>query len=296
MNFSIRNGQLLFFACFISSLFDVLHGIEYFGVSVGEFSGTDVEGEVFLVNSTHLQILDFKTNNPNSPPSPFVFISASGEKSKPQIYKYHTSRNTEWIEKLVSLGKEQHKTHTRLIVKMTGSAAQWKKFAVVDLNGKVIGSVDLNQKPPQPFCCFESEPDMGLFGEYGIISDPIEVIDSRTLRIPRFSYKASQTPDGYFFAGAGKDIDTKTGKKAVIVGKDLSVNTCPMLKDITDETMIVRLDPSQTIYDIEWISVFCYKYSHDFGHLDIGLVENEEQVPPYIPDLRSSEPSAIQKC
>lgn len=70
-----------------------------------------------------------------------------------------------------------------------------------------------------------------------------------------------------------------------------------MLKDITDQDIIIRLDQSQTIYDIEWISVFCYKYSHDFGHLDMGLVENEEQVPPYIPDISISEPHVIsQNC
>ncbi|EFO99391.1 hypothetical protein CRE_22290 [Caenorhabditis remanei] len=276
---------------------DVINGIEYFGVSVGEFGGSGVDGEVFLVNSTHLQILGFRVGKPNLPPIPFAFISASNEKSTPKIYQYHSSPNGEWLENLVSLGSEQHKTHTRLIVKMTGSAAQWKQFAVVDNSGNIIASVNLNKKSPQPFCCFESEPDMGLFGEYGIISDPIEVIDSRTLRIPRFSYKASQTPDGYFFAGAGTDIDQKTGKKAMIVGRDSTLNACPMLKDITDQTMTVRLDRSQTIYDIEWISVFCYKYSHDFGHLDMGLVENEEQVPPYIPDVRTSEPPRIsQRC
>lgn len=278
----------------IASFFGWIRAIEYNGVSVGDFAGGGVEGEVFLVNSTHLQIIDFKMSKPSS--NPFVLISDK-QKSVPQIYQYHSSRTGDWLQALVSFGGEQQKTHTRLIVRMTGSAAQWKQFDVVDSNGKTIASVNLNQKPPQPFCCFESESDMGLFGEYGIISDPIEVLDSRTLRIPRFSYKASQTPDGYFFAGTGAEINQNSGIKASIVEKDSSLNSCPMLKDITDQHMIVRLDRSQTIYDIEWISVFCYKYSHDFGHLDIGLVENEEQVPPYIPDIRTSPPQRVtQNC
>lgn len=283
----MRNTFHYFF--FIASFFEVLRAIEYNGVSVGEFDG-GVEGEVFLVNSTHLQIIDFKTSKTNHPANPFVLISSSNQKSVPQLYQYKSSRSGEWVQNLVSLTEEQQKTHTRLIVRMTGSAAQWKQFAVVDSNGNIVSSVNLDQKPPQPFCCFESEADMGLFGEYGIISDPIQVVDSRTLRIPRFSYKASQTPDGYFFAGSGSEINQNSGIKASIIGRDSTPNTCPMLKDITDQDMIVRLDRSQTIYDIEWISVFCYKYAHDFGHLDIGLVENEEQVPPYIPDLRTSEP------
>lgn len=109
----------------------------------------------------------------------------------------------------VSLNSDEHKTPSRLVVKLTGSAAQWKQFAIVDMNGvsvviyvkktslffqSVLSSVNLDKKPPQPFCCFEREEDMGLFGEYGIISDPIEVIDSRTLKVPKFSYKASETP------------------------------------------------------------------------------------------------------
>uniref|UniRef100_A0A1I7V3P3 DM13 domain-containing protein n=1 Tax=Caenorhabditis tropicalis TaxID=1561998 RepID=A0A1I7V3P3_9PELO len=173
---------------------------------------------------------------------------------------------------------------------MTGSAAQWKQLAVVNPNGDTLSFVNLNLKPPQPFCCFESESDLGLFGEHGIVSDPIEVIDSRTLRIPKFSFKASQTSDSYFFAGAGTEINKNSGIKAFIIGRDSTPDSCPMRKDLTDQTMTVRLDQSQTIYDIEWISVFSYKNSHDFGHLDIGLVENEEQVPPFIPDVRTSEP------
>ncbi|CAB16924.1 DM13 domain-containing protein [Caenorhabditis elegans] len=291
----MRNSE--FFLIFIISYSGVIRAIEYNGVSLGEFSESDVEGEVFLVNSTHLQIVNFRTTKTNLPPIPFAFISSNNQKSTPKIYRHFSSQNGEWLSKLVSLSHEQHQIDTRLIVKMTGSAAQWKQFAVVDSNGNTLASVNMNQKPSAPFCCFESEADMGLFGEYGIISDPIEVIDSRTLKIPKFSYKASQTPDGYFFAGAGSEIDQKSGKKAAILRSDQTLNYCPMLKDITDQDIIIRLDQSQTIYDIEWISVFCYKYSHDFGHLDMGLVENEEQVPPYIPDISISEPHVIsQNC
>uniref|UniRef100_A0A8R1DMP4 DM13 domain-containing protein n=1 Tax=Caenorhabditis japonica TaxID=281687 RepID=A0A8R1DMP4_CAEJA len=284
--------NVIFFPIF---LLGSVRAVDYYGVSVGELSGSGTEGEVFLVNSTHLQILDFKSENSNLPPVPFVLISSTGQKSVPKIYKYEYSPNGEWLKKLVSLG-EDHKTYTRLVVKMTGSAAQWKQFAVVDSNGSILSSVNLDKKPPQPFCCFEREADMGLFGEYGIISDPIEVLDSKTLKVPRFSYKASQTPDGYFFAGTGSEIETKSGKKLAVIGKDTVDNICPMLQDISDRDMIIRLAENQTIYDIEWLSVFCVKYSHDFGHLDLGLVDNEEQVPPYMPEMRSAEPTkSVQK-
>ncbi|CAI2358077.1 unnamed protein product [Caenorhabditis sp. 36 PRJEB53466] len=280
---------------YITYFFGVIRAFEYYGVSVGTFSGAGVQGEVFLVNETHLQIVDFRATSLNLPPIPFILISGNNQRTTPKVYQYLHSPNGEWLQKLVSMGNE-HKTHSRLVLKMnSGSAAQWKQLAVVDVNGSILSSVILDKKPPQPFCCFEREPDMGMFGEYGIISDPVEVLDSKTLRVPRFSYKASQTPDGYFFAGSGSEIDTNSGKRALIVGKDSPSNICPMLQDITDRDMIVRLGENQTVYDIEWLSVFCYKYSHDFGHLDLGLVENEEQVPPFIPDVRSEPPTGVRR-
>lgn len=51
--------HLQVFYSILSFFTEFVRAFDYFGVSVGSFEGSDVEGEVFLVNSTHLQILDF---------------------------------------------------------------------------------------------------------------------------------------------------------------------------------------------------------------------------------------------
>ncbi|CAD6188929.1 unnamed protein product [Caenorhabditis auriculariae] len=161
---------------------------------------------------------------------------------------------------------------------------------LIGFSVETLSAVSIDKEVPKPYCCFEKEPGLGLHGEYGIASDPIEVLDSKTLSIAGFSYKASRTPDGWFFAGQGDQIDQMTGKKALIVGKDEPHKHCAMKEDISNQDFIIRLAGNQTIYDIEWLSVFCYRFSHDFGHIELGLVEDEYLVPPFIPEVRESAP------
>ncbi|EPB75415.1 hypothetical protein ANCCEY_05466 [Ancylostoma ceylanicum] len=52
----------------------------------------------------------------------------------------------------------------------------------------------------------------------------------------------------------------------VITGR---VYHCSIKEDWTNEDIVVRLADGQTVYDIEWVSVFCYNYSVDFAHLPV---------------------------
>lgn len=49
----------------------------------------------------------------------------------------------------------------------------------------------------------------------------------------------------------------------------------------------VRLLGSQTIYNIDYISIFCYQYDVDFGHYKINF-SAENEIPAYIPPTKSA--------
>ncbi|CAB3401033.1 unnamed protein product [Caenorhabditis bovis] len=287
----------LFVVLSLSILVQFGECIEYYGNYIGSISTNGIEAEVYLVNTSHIQVVNFRTKTGELAPLPFATLDQFGKPTlASNVYQYLESPAGDWLLKLSSLGNRR--SGVRFVLELPGSAAQWKQFAVIGTNGRTIASINIDKPAPKPFCCFERESDIGLFGEYGIFSEPIEVLDSKTLRIPNFSYKASETPDGYFFAGIGPTIDTTSGKKAMIVGRDTPNRICAMHQNIVDQHMVVRLAEGQTIYDIEWLSVFCYQYSHDFGHLDLGLVEDEELVPPFMPDIRASPPPSLpqQSC
>ncbi|ETN70172.1 hypothetical protein NECAME_04993 [Necator americanus] len=65
---------------------------------------------------------------------------------------------------------------------------------------------------------------------------------------------------------------------------------CSINEDWTNQDITVRLVEGQTVYDIEWISVFCYNYSVDFAHLPVNLTKNVNFVPAYLPEFRKTAP------
>uniref|UniRef100_A0A183D5J6 DM13 domain-containing protein n=1 Tax=Gongylonema pulchrum TaxID=637853 RepID=A0A183D5J6_9BILA len=66
-----------------------------------------------------------------------------------------------------------------------------------------------------------------------------------------------------------------------------------LVKDyIGNSDLVVRLAHPQTVYDINYISVFCYEYAADFGHIYFSLPRDHIFVPPYIPPVRDEPPPA----
>lgn len=57
--------------------------------------------------------------------------------------------------------------------------------------------MELKGEPPKRFCCISNpeDPVNGLIPlEYGTQSKPIQVLDSKTLRIPKFIFDGSKPP------------------------------------------------------------------------------------------------------
>uniref|UniRef100_A0A914RHM1 DM13 domain-containing protein n=1 Tax=Parascaris equorum TaxID=6256 RepID=A0A914RHM1_PAREQ len=161
-----------------------------------------------------------------------------------------------------------------------------------------LSAVNLNKDAPKPYCCISDENDArrGLVGFfYEVSSGPIIVLDSKTFLIPNFRFQGSIPPDGWIFSGKG-DIDKATGKIAYVIGRDTAeryvkqqfiLRHCPLREDYDGrKELIVRLANDQTVYDINYISVFCYEFAVDFGHVVFDMRALQVAVPAYIPPVQ----------
>ncbi|CAD6188927.1 unnamed protein product [Caenorhabditis auriculariae] len=114
---------------------------DYFGSLLGTFENRaySLESEVYLVNATHIQIVDFSVNSGiDAPAIPFLFLNGKDKQKPKNVYVYHTDPNGDWLQKTTSIGKRGGKSE-RFVVEMPGSAAQWRQFAIV--NTKLVGFI-----------------------------------------------------------------------------------------------------------------------------------------------------------
>ncbi|KAI6201346.1 G-PROTEIN-RECEP-F1-2 domain-containing protein [Aphelenchoides besseyi] len=170
---------------------------------------------------------------------------------------------------------------------------------VKDANEITISSVDIEVDEPEPFCCLQSaiNPTKGIIGKhYNVSTGPIKILDSKTFLISSFSFEGTRAPDGWVYAGTG-EVNQHTGYKLQVLGRDEEKH-CALHEHYDGTTDIVARLPGQlTVYDVEYLAIFCYQYDVDFGHVDLEQLKTDKiPVPAYIPPL-SNEPLKIAaKC
>uniref|UniRef100_A0A1I7WJK7 DM13 domain-containing protein n=1 Tax=Heterorhabditis bacteriophora TaxID=37862 RepID=A0A1I7WJK7_HETBA len=148
--------------------------------------------------------------------------------------------------------------------------------------------------PNKNNCCTSNNQSVSVEGLYGVKLNPVIVLDAKTILMPKFSFRGTLPPDGWFYAGTGK-INKYTGKKAFIIGRDTQERHCPMHEDYSNMDVTISLADDQTVYDIEWISVFCYQFSVDFCHIKVFLKKEENPVPAYLPQISKTAPRKGRK-
>uniref|UniRef100_A0A914V472 DM13 domain-containing protein n=1 Tax=Plectus sambesii TaxID=2011161 RepID=A0A914V472_9BILA len=157
-----------------------------------------------------------------------------------------------------------------------------------------LSAVNVNDKTaPEPFCCITDagNPSKGIVGAwYNAGAGPIRVLDAKTLVLPQFTFEGTKPPDGWIYAGRGK-VDKDSGKKALVVGRDSSALHCPLREDWTGrQDLTVELGDGQTVYDINYLSVYCFAVGVNFGHVPVNLTPQRNPVPPSIPPVRDGPP------
>lgn len=105
---------------------------------------------------------------------------------------------------------------------------------------------------------------------HGLRSGNITVLDARTIYIPNLHYDGA-APDAYFWVGNG----TEPGPWGIKVPNE--VGKLDPLKGYQGQDIEIQLPENITVYDIDWLAMWCVTYHHNFGHINIP---KDLDVPP----------------
>lgn len=105
---------------------------------------------------------------------------------------------------------------------------------------------------------------------HGLRSSNISVLDAKTFYIPNLHYDGAG-PDAYFWVGNGSTPNIM----GVKVPNELG--SYDVLRGYQGEDIEIQLPGNLTVYDIDWLAVWCVEYRHNFGHI---FIPKDLDVPP----------------
>ncbi|XP_032682523.1 protein Skeletor, isoforms B/C isoform X2 [Odontomachus brunneus] len=118
-------------------------------------------------------------------------------------------------------------------------------------------------------------------------SGNISILDSKTIYIPNLHYDGGG-PDAYFWVGNGSE-PSHFGIKV-----PNEVGSLAPLRGYQGEDIEIVLPGNLTVYDINWLAVWCVEYRHNFGYV---LIPKDLDVPPALGQTKittSSTPTPKQ--
>ncbi|KAI6241532.1 Protein Skeletor, isoforms D/E [Aphelenchoides fujianensis] len=234
---------------------------EEYGVFLGRFNdiaNTELRGDVYLVNETAIQVIDFNFNG--IPKDAYFWLSRTESPSKDGLKN---------ANRIVLILPDQHRI------------SEFKSLAVYSPASKTnYGSVVIPEDVIIPKAHFLPK---GLAGtRYSIGSGPILILDARTIKIFAFTFDGDKAPDGYFFVGRGLNVDNDAGVKVPIRGRDQPDSIKPLNERYRGgQDIIIDLPEHYDVHHIDLLSVYCYKFRIDFGHVQITSLP--PHIPPYVP-------------
>uniref|UniRef100_A0A1I7SQN0 Protein Skeletor n=1 Tax=Bursaphelenchus xylophilus TaxID=6326 RepID=A0A1I7SQN0_BURXY len=248
-----------------------------FGVYLGEFADPDaaLSGHLFLVNESCLQVLNF-TFHPTS--EAFFWIDSTDSPSK-DGFKLPTFEFG-----VTPLGLYENTERVVLHLPQRKRITEFKTVSIYSPSEKqTLASITIPSDVTVPKSQFIGKELSGL--RYGVGSGPILIQDRRTIKIFAFTFDADKAPDGYFFVGRGGIVVHDAGVKVPIRGRDTPTEITPMNQRYRGgEDIILDLPKEYDINHIDWLSVYCYKFRVDFGHVFVGKVG--DYIPPYVPPVK----------
>ncbi|XP_067619466.1 protein Skeletor, isoforms B/C [Eurosta solidaginis] len=237
----------------------------YYGRSIGQFTNFahGIKGTIYAVDESTLFIKSFAYDGTGPDaffwvgktprPSPEGYIIPYPEEYAgidPPILQAHN--NTDIILRL-PMGKR---------IKDIRWLSVWCRRFTVDF-GEVFIPPNLDVPKPRVL------PEFKRLA-HGLRSSNISVLDAKTFYIPNLHYDGAG-PDAYFWVGNGSEPNIMGVKVPNEVG------SLEPLRGYQGEDIEIQLPGSVTVYDIDWLSVWCVEYRHNFGHV---FIPKDLDVPP----------------
>ncbi|BES96550.1 Electron transfer DM13 [Nesidiocoris tenuis] len=118
---------------------------------------------------------------------------------------------------------------------------------------------------------------------HGLRSGNITILDAKTFYIPNLHYDGAG-PDAYFWVGNGSE----PGPYGIKVPNE--IRSLEPLRGYLGEDIEIQLPGNLTVYDIDWLAVWCVQYQHNFGHVNIP---KDLDVPPALGQTKITTSSPI---
>ncbi|XP_051157784.1 protein Skeletor, isoforms B/C isoform X2 [Leptopilina boulardi] len=256
-------SSLIFYCCLVLHFGHAQTG--YYGKKIGKFSSYahGIRGDVYAVDETTIFIKDFYYDGTG--PDTHFFV---GNGSKVGLGGYlvpypeeYQSREPPILERFEN-AKILLKLKDGLRIKDIKWLAVWCRRFTVNFGDVFLPS---NLEIPKPRIL----PEFSRLA-HGLRSGNISILDSKTFYIPNLHYDGAG-PDAYFWVGNGSEPNIHGTKVPNEVG------SLDPLRGYQGEDIEVVLPKNLTVYNIEWLSVWCVQYKHNFGHV---LIPKDLDVPP----------------
>lgn len=250
-------------------------GDTYYGEFVANFENRfhGIRGEVYAVDSRTLFIKDFAYDGQG--PDAYFYAGESGEPSSKGYLIANEKGSSEILK--------AYRGKNIVLTLPSGKTLRNVKWISVwcrafDVNfGEVTFPARLDYPRPRKIT--------GFNGDHDVKSGRVVIVDAQTFLIPSFNYDA-QAPDAHFWVGTGK----RPGPEGSFVADENGSND--PLRRYTDKTLVIVLPGDLTVFDIDWVSVWCVAFFVDFGHIKIPENLN---VPPSLRML-GIEPQTKLNC
>ncbi|EJD75439.1 DOMON domain-containing protein [Loa loa] len=259
-----------------------------YGVYIGELpdpSDADIKGRVYIVNETTLQVINFTYNG--KAPDLYFWLDQSDAPSVDGL------KIPSFEFGVAPIGLYKNAERVVLVLPGLHKISSFKSFSLFCLkfehNFGTVSIPDTVVIPKPQFLATELRGS-----RYNVGSGPILIIDRRTIKIFGFTFDGDKAPDGYFFVGRGPNVAHDSGVKVSIRGRD----TAGMITAMNEryrggQDIIIDLPVEYDINHIDWLSVYCYKFRVDFGHVSIMNVS--QRIPPYIPPQKRFDDIELSK-
>ncbi|KAG8175030.1 hypothetical protein JTE90_003214 [Oedothorax gibbosus] len=241
---------------------------KYYGKLIGNFktNAHDVRGTVYIANENTIFIKDFEYDGQGpdahfwgdvmEQPTRNGFIIPL-ENGTEEVLKRYTGQNL-----ILTLPDGK-------FVKDIKSLSVWCRKFMVN-----FGSVEI---PPDDLPYEKSLGPLPTLA-HAVRSDDVIIKDSKTISIINLHYDGAG-PDAFFLAGKGPKPH---GQGTKIPDENGSLNK---LHGYTGQNITLYLPGDMTVFDVDWMGLFCIRYDQNFGHV---FFPEQANIPANLEDLRTA--------
>ncbi|XP_077992394.1 protein Skeletor, isoforms B/C-like [Glandiceps talaboti] len=124
-----------------------------------------------------------------------------------------------------------------------------------------------------------SELDLGEFSQLAHgLRGHVYIVDAKTFRIENLHYDGNG-PDAYFWVGTGPSPHVNGIRIPDENGR------LTRLYAYNGQTVSITMQDDLTVFDIDWLSMWCVLARQNFGHV---FIPNDLNIPPYVPEMQET--------